>query len=111
MTHNYEFSKTSEMNRASALAEKLTRNQLELFVDVLICTDYSIYVKHRSHLASRFQGSSVLVDKDMIRNDIKSYYMGIMNDVCKTSFVAYCFQNFFWLTVFQILRKGQQALQ
>lgn len=59
-------------------------NKLKLYIEVLICTDYSIYQLHKSYLNDYLLNSNNNEDEkiQIIVNNIKEYYMKVINGVC-----------------------------
>lgn len=56
-------------------------NNLELFIEIVICTDYSIYQLHKTILNDYLLNDSSTNDTQLITNHIKAYYTQIINGV------------------------------
>ena len=59
----------------------LIYNNLKLYIEIVICTDYSIYKLHKRILNDYLSNDQYINDTQIIVNHIKAYYTQIINGV------------------------------
>ena len=65
------------------LLQRQQRERLDIFVEVLLVTDYSIFEMHKSIILSS-KWNLTQLDDELVENHIRAYYTQIIDDVIKS---------------------------